>query len=367
MVQRSPVLFLENELRLKEDLMFLGALASECMGGIPTGGLVNIRSLRPFLMGRMPALSFTDFDVPNETRDENAWLRRKLQSLHAWCHASRKVYGVTEELKDLLLGMSFGELEWTDLLFPYESFVLALESPITVPYEDDPISGTSILVSRVRESEGAEPVLMVRFVTNEIHAYQPLSSYDKSRLRQKRRLSMILSAIDLLKSRVVGIRDLNLTISESHFADLKIADTNARFTTMMEGDDDYSSIYRLIAGFCFYLQTLPSGSSHQSAWTRVRNPGKPDPNAITNGAEICTVASSVKLTPRERQEFSGERNQTEREHSAHFRRGFFRRAPGTGHDPTAPKVVLVRPTLVRGDRLQPGELVGGTQVKVELP
>jgi hypothetical protein len=118
--------------------------------------------------------------------------------------------------------------------------------------------------------------------------------------------------------------------------------------------------FRLIAAFCLYLLSLPPGDPNRSEWTKPPKQGKPDPRAITNDALICNVTSTFTLSAEERTVFldPGPRRHGP-ELSTHFRRGHFRRRPGEGNDPAAPKMILVKPALVRGDRLREGELPAG--------
>jgi hypothetical protein len=125
--------------------------------------------------------------------------------------------------------------------------------------------------------------------------------------------------------------------------------------------------FHLVSAFIAYLSTLPPGSPYLSDWTAksksyLRNKrGARDPRSITDGARICTVSSSYVLSQAE-QAVIGRREQTGTyQVRPHFRRGHFRRRPGHGHDPAAPRVVWVRPTLVRADRLPPGGIPGGTE------
>lgn len=374
MPARNPILFLENELKMLEDLSFVLAHVARLglMKGddgdvvAPSGIWVNLAKLRPFVLGRRPELTFEDFETPVNADADNARQREDLRILHTWCHASRKAYVITDELKALLCGMSLGELEWTDLVFPHDAFALAFETPLDLPSADGPIRVCGLMFSWLQSNPDATPSLVIKLYSEEVLAYQPLGEYEKSKLRQPQgQLRRLADALKQLQQRLGESPRVRMQIDARCLYELRIQDTNT-LRSPNSDQSDYSELYRLIAGFCFYLQTLPPGSPHRSAWTGVKNPGKPDPNAITNGAEICMVSSSVTLTAEERKAFGGEGRLTDRELSAHFRRGHFRRAPGTGNDPTAPKVVLVRPTLVRKDRLQPGELVGGSEIMTKL-
>jgi hypothetical protein len=374
---RNPVLFLENDLRSIEDTAIVTrALTRKGIykqNGVLvklSGILLNYMKLRPFLQTRSadPEVAVVDFDSPILSEGENKLRRESLRMLQEWCHQSRKAFAITDELKDLLVGMSFGDLRWEDLVFPHPAFALSFETPLRVQREGDSFDSCGVLAAWVQDKQYVLPTLFLRFFSKQMQEYIPLNGYHRSKALDPRTSSgMLRSIFDQLWSRFDGLESATLSIGLQSFEGLRVADTQSKLSEEIGRGLDHTELYRLIAGFCFYLQTLPSGSPHRSQRTRVKNFGKPDPNAITNGAEICTVSSSVTLTQEERKAFGGEGRLTDRELSAHFRRGHFRRAVGTGNDPNAPKVVIVRPTMVRKDRIRPGELVGGSQVTVKPP
>jgi hypothetical protein len=375
MSNRTPILFLENYLKTVED----AALALTCAarhgrydGQGKRTALSNywnrIAQLRSAIRSSQheSSIDYGSFDHPISPEGENRLRRNSFRALSAWCHASRKAFVVTDELKDLLLGMSFGDLEWKDLIFPYRSFALAFESGFPVPDCDGVFEACGALIAWIKEPEYSIPTLYIRFFSKDTLQYQSFSRYERTKLLNPNvSRKRVTSMLDQLWDRLGDIRSATFSIGLQSFEDLKILDSQDRLAYEIGNELDFSGVYRLVAGFCFYLQTLPPGSSHRSLWAGPTNPRKSDPNAITNDAEIFTVSSSVTLTDAERGAFGGPGDLTDRELKAHFRRGHFRRAPRTAHDPSAPKVVLVRPTLVRKDRLQEGQLVGGSQITVK--
>lgn len=150
---------------------------------------------------------------------------------------------------------------------------------------------------------------------------------------------------------------------------MKIRDTTAHVienSTSLDGDDRKDASHfeiaaRIVAGLCLYLTTLPTRTSHRSEWRPADSLAKrPDPRAITTGAEVCLVSSVYELTAQEREVIERVGPRGYYELCCHFRRGTWRRKPGFGQDPTAPKVVHVRPTIVRKDRLPEGAVPGGS-------
>ncbi len=124
---------------------------------------------------------------------------------------------------------------------------------------------------------------------------------------------------------------------------------------------------RLAVGLSLYLKSLPRSSSHVSKWHPIRLPRTMSTQSITAEAEVCDVTSIYKFTADEQRTLDAIKKGN-RPHGfeirTHFREGHWRRAPGTGSDPTAPKTVHVRPTLVRRDLLSEGELPSGAVKKM---
>jgi len=163
--------------------------------------------------------------------------------------------------------------------------------------------------------------------------------------------------------------DEEVTVSAQRQYSHSSPDLQARMEEQM-AIYNWDSMIRVVVGMCLYLKTLPSGSPHQSEWRPVPRSGLPDPKAISNEAQVCTVSSCYKLTTQERVMLGLEGTKQEKalyELSCHFRAGHWRRPPGMGSDPTAPKTVHVRPCIVRKDRLQEGELPGGSGAIVAVP
>ena len=109
---------------------------------------------------------------------------------------------------------------------------------------------------------------------------------------------------------------------------------------------------------------LPVHSPHKSEWEPLSRKAQQDLSLVTREAEVCTISSCHKLTAKERAALGIDMKVGSvggHEVRAHFRRGHWRRLPGYGDQPDAPKLVWVRPTLVRRDRLPRGALPGGAE------
>jgi len=130
---------------------------------------------------------------------------------------------------------------------------------------------------------------------------------------------------------------------------------------------------RIVFGLCLYLSSLtPEERERHVRWSRgqVTEVQKGDPRkseTIGDETEVCMVTSAQKISDRHR-ELLRRIMQSEREISLpgpHFCQGHWRRPPGKGHDPNAPRTVWVRPYETGMDQLGENELPGGAIVKVE--
>jgi hypothetical protein len=279
-----------------------------------------------------------------------------------WSKHSRRVFQMDTDLQALLRHVTVHRtISSGEIMLPFDAFMLALPEPITAshPHQDVLKRFRSLLIVHVPVADsydGRERIAVMLF--SEVwRGYKPLNGHDRDVIRTSIRKRNWLKVMRALRTTAATA----LMASEMVFFTIAWEDFIALAAGRHEEEVDpvFAEIARLLVGFILYLSMLPPGSPHRSDWEKPANPGKPDPRSITDGAEICTVASIHRLTPEEQERFLSESVTTGREVSAHFRRGHFRKAPGTGHDPDAPRIVMVKPTIVRRDRLRPGEVVGG--------
>jgi hypothetical protein len=123
---------------------------------------------------------------------------------------------------------------------------------------------------------------------------------------------------------------------------------------------------RILAGLCLYIRTLPPISKYRTKWQKAEvEPLVMPVQAITDEAEVCVVSTEFTLSPEERTIFSSREVNEElagcMKKNPHFRRGFWKRPPGQGHNPDAEKSIWVRPTIVNRHLLREGELPLGAE------
>jgi hypothetical protein len=287
--------------------------------------------------------------------------------LAMWSGSSRRVFEVSSDLELLLKNTSTGDVKWLDIELPFASFVIKLNKGFLIT---NPVKTTlrSFLVSQFYFNE--ERYIRISCFNDEaVDEYKPLSPLKKSTILNASKKGKsgygdsFFSSLEDGRCILLG----SFPLSRNSFDKKKVKES---LTELINPDGDISlvigdELLPLVAGLCLYLKTLTPVQIEKyvirkDVVTKVSNP-----RCITNGADICTVQSMFSINDTERVIFRNMAdNAKSHEKSPHFRMGSWRRKPGNGDDPDAPKCVWVRPTIVRADRLPEGCLPLGAQTSV---
>lgn len=315
------------------------------------------------------------YGVPRNMPHNSGFVQTLGNHIAIWSAKSRRVYTISNQVLDLLEITNFGNMTWEDVSFPFDAFFLKLERPIV---SNRGFSNTSILVAKLQPSMGP-PRLAMRLIADSVLNYEPITKIKKDRIKkqiQRRKFESVYDFINhhhdhCINRYIQGSgwfiplegesiqSTINLQLEDRAFCG-KATDDDVRHT--------WVQIAKIVVGFCFYIQSLSSNSQEVSAWKKAnRAPRKALPSekkVVTDEARGCEVTSSYVLTRQERNFLDNERSKKtslSTEKNPHWRAGFWRRAPGMGNDLNAPKIIRVRPTLVRRDRLKEGELPCGSE------
>lgn len=360
---------LEVMVRGWEDAALYVGLINRLMDIPPFGAVQNWRSFRTHLLQANVGCFDKEkygFGYPQGVSAESTALTSLFgekfnihaECLFAWNKHGRRVFHLTEELCLLLanttLNIPISEVSWA-----LPSFAITWDG--AAPNEVD------TLVVSTASPQGRET--SVSLVGIRSSTKSKLGEYDRKLVDE----TIKKNDIKAIKKRVL---ELGLTDPETwdvsaeqvhHPGEVRGVQAVTQLVRGMK--ESLNAGYRefilknplnIAAGLMLYLETLPPNSPHKSSWSRIISPGKPDPRAISKEAEVCHVNSQHVLSAEERQLFRDVLSREGAPLSAHFRSGHWRRPPGKGNDPDAPKLVHVRPTLVRPDRLGEGELPGGS-------
>ena len=302
--------------------------------------------------------------------------------LATWCWKSRRIYSIDTELQALLAATSLKDVIWDDIRLPFDSFGIQLAQPICMT---DGTKYDFVLISRHMaqfqpSKEIKMAVLFILFSTKR-NEYMPLTQSQLNELqaliqqRKWRKADTLRYKLQLHILRCLEdfgvvvpedeIRCKEVTCLAAYLMEQHASELSERRASVAESTRAWDEMFRVVVGLALYLQTLPPGSPHVSPPSTPFRSGLPDRKVITNRWEVCNVTSVIPLTREERIFYGIEGNleqqrQAKHELSCHFREGHWRRPPGKGDDPTAPRTVHVRPCIVRRDRLpKDGGLPGG--------
>jgi len=385
-----PVSSLEYSLRAWEDLWYLvqvrervrAATHQPLLFGEKPRVVQNHRHFRDFLLNRYSGkreLTIDDFDAPTSKLHQSYWGHLHVV-LSGWCGHSRRVYQVQPELQKVLEHTSLQGMTWEDIHLPFKAFAIELSFPLFTP------GGAEC--DMILVNAGADDAYWT-FATlrKDLRGYERV---DRDHIEKQLKRGKNQRASQLVGSYLPVVEGL-----EGNFMTLGNQDKGEPILQSLERVtreewertgkrvshaalmEKQVQMLRIAFGLPLYLSSLPVQKNHLEATPRTPDDqvrlrsGLPDPNVISNHAEIFSVSNRFKLGRMERlymglegtkEEQDAVRNSVGREMSCHFHPGYWRRKPFCGNDPNAPRVVEVSPYIVRRDRLPEGSLPGGAQV-----
>lgn len=379
---------MEKCLRAWEDLWFLIEAINTALSamGKPRlssneGAVVNAPKFRKRLLkNRREKINLSDFIPPRDLSFPVEFFSKIPLFISSWCQHSRRLYHITKELQAVLNATSLEGVTWQDVSFPFPAYSISLQQPVTND-EDSRLYDFVMVNALPREGDDGQLIPSVELIglSQECERYEPMTEANRQNIRNRIKSGEWEHVVKICTHYLKNTDPKGLNIYFWGRPDLEVMSTaqwvlreeaivmppTIRQASKQEAIETFwESMVRIAVGMCLYLKTLSPQSPHQSEWRPVPRSGLPDPRAISNEAQVCTVSSCYKLTTEERVVLGLEGTKQERaayELSCHFRQGHWRRAPGYGHLPDAPKTVHVRPCIVRKDRLREGELPGGSQ------
>lgn len=306
------------------------------------------------------------------------------QALFQWCKHSRVVYSIDDDLRLLLHSSRFDSGLWREIPWPFQSFVVTLDKPVET---DDGVFVDTILFAVLNERGESKKYLSI-FLPVGLDDYKPGGERDKERL-----LLMLKRGNLKEVERIVARQDREMARTHAFIAysvmdsnpgddvmlgdeaEANVIDSDTLATGQVMTDDGNRARYylaRMTAALACYIASLPPAQVQQSKQSSVKiQPPiikRDDPRLVSTTANVFRLASEHKLTPDERGELE---QQIAKERTGmmipHPRRGHFRRPPGSGNDPNAPRTVWVHETIVNRKHLPDMSLPGGTHVKVKAP
>lgn len=289
--------------------------------------------------------------------------------LWKWCRFSRKVFHMTETLQWMLKCSAYEDLFYDDVQFPHEAFALSLEQPIRTE------AGHSFdCILFARELDG----VLIELLPSGLETRKIRSATETDRLARGvsagarkggKHLKSVADRLRQLKEEDASLRvpyhgivfhnpqRVSLGLSNGEMGELLAGSVSSEF------GDAFSEAFHLIIGVSLYLTqkgVLEGGNAHSERVQHSSSGEKPD--RVVDEAEVCHIGLKEKIA------YSPSSNSISTEEGKslrpHWRIGHWRRPPGQGKNPEAPRTVWVRPVLVRKEHLEESQLPLGVHVEL---
>jgi hypothetical protein len=297
--------------------------------------------------------------------------------LGVWMGNSRRIFSLSPDLQMLINATSLEGIHLGDLKLPFAAFAIELPLPIVGAGGD---RFDMILFGQFGEkTPGRSNGGMGLLISERCVTYTPFSLSFKREVeelaRRKRweRLDRKLTFMDKHLSEYNNMHrlmfwdeaDNDVPVLEHILgsSERKLAGRPKEVGLVFD-DVAYQQSIRTLAGMALYLRTLPPVSKNRTEWQRVDiEPLAMPVQVITDEAQVCMLSTEFTLSPEERTVLGSPTVNEElagcMQKNPHFRRGFWKRPHGQGHNPDAEKTIWVRPTIVNRHLLKEGELPQG--------
>jgi|AntRauTorckE6833_2_1112554.scaffolds.fasta_scaffold12871_2 hypothetical protein len=309
--------------------------------------------------------------------------------LFLWNVSSRRVFHLPHSLQAMLASAELPDIRWSDMLWPFDSFIISLEKPLVITHPADGVEQRldTVMVSRSKRLDGT-PVVLFRLLhvpgkPGKRYGYTRKEVIEFRKLKRKRPAAAVKSMTRKLHElnrhnknqqgsynavlRIGGHNDVIIVepealrishggVPDGHGGVYEAESTNSYY-------DGLSVTIRIVVGWMLYLETL---SQKSVTWSV---PKRTAPRVTVGGASaiiiepenICNIVGKGRINPSE------VTNEAEQRCSKgfvrpHWRRAHYKRPRGSAHN--APKSVRVPPVLVRADLVPLYGIVGGTTTVV---
>lgn len=314
--------------------------------------------------------------------------------LFRWNRASRRVFHLPHSLEAMLAAAEFPDMDWQDVLWPFDSFIVTVEKPIVVRH---PIGGIdqafdTIMVTKTDTSKGFQVHLRWIHTPSTPGKKLGLNVSEINRFRSLLKKGRINDAAKLWDKRYkeifrfcpfqIGSQNVVIdVVQDSDGGRGKITTEPHELYEKLGGMSDWrgqelgydessrsffeglSVTLRIVVGWMLYLESLTKDSAEwrPGAKSRTRLMVGGAPSIITEPDQICTIVGKGRIDPSEVTSELGQRC-SKGFVRPHWRRAHYRRPAGSSHD--APKSQRIPPVLVRSDLVPLYGIIGGTSTVV---
>ena len=289
----------------------------------------------------------------------------------SWNRGSRRTYYLTKEMELMLARTSLENINWSDIKFPFDNFIMSLETPII---DNEGRKYDSILISRYFLNGKNEEISFHIFCAD-FDRYKPLAGNAKSQLTkalkrgQLDKCGRILAKMNRGRDYQVGLEcffhpqlSQGSNVLES-FEDYPAeAENNPGFQELQSIKKELA---RLVFGFCLFFRTTAAMQYIKVEKSRLPSPKRKRNEKfalVTDEVDIFTISSAYALDIETKKVIKNVTNGIPiRTLIPHPRNSYWRRPPGKGNDPTYPKEVWVRDTKVNEHLKDPESLFHATR------
>lgn len=386
---------LEEGLRFWEEMTRLGGYVMKCRHGAGLrrkevdGPWKHWPEFRQFLLNYRKGDLFPRdrfYDALEASKVGMGSIALIPSALAAWTADSRRMFSIDGLLQRELALTSLGNFKFNEIVWPFDTFAVALTEPLRVapngPLYDSLLVTRAPLVSLGRDRGLQGEILQFHFFGSELTGYPSLTPAETERIDSRLRAKRWREAAELAhrtmeqKNRSDAAHycfEVGTAGFEDESIEQFIADMAVKASVCKEDDiwgtaqnqcEFAQTMLRTLFGFMLYLGSISSGSPELRRSTPRPGTETTKLGPIHHGADVCLVTSNVILTSEER-EILGDLRRSFSEISPHFRRGHWRRRPGTAIFPLAPKNVKVRFCRVKYGSLASGSQPGGLEQRLQ--
>lgn len=396
---KTQIVRLEEALRFWENSLFLTSAIGMQDETLSIAKLPELSQYLPLkthdFRGRLlgsrtreftPEMAFGTEDIYNAVKRSLGHGRTTLpQLLWSWSRRSRRSYTLAPDLQLQLAGTALSSIRTVDISWPFDTFGIALSEPVLIERSSTYQHAYDyLLVSRDERllEAGNRDVTVILLLCRHLTGMKYMPLEDRKRIAKEARRGKDVGRFwDRYNLDQLSLEScINVIFTSS--SNENFVDSLAQRMQSLDRVDDglkekgkafLTIVNRIVFGLCLYLSSLtPDERRNALRWSkgkpvRIQRADPHRPETITDEAEVCMVTSVDTISSRDR-ELLRQIMQSGREiflPGPHFCQGHWRRPPGKGDNPSAPRTVWVRPYQTGLNQLGENELPGGAIMKVK--
>lgn len=313
--------------------------------------------------------------------------------LFKWNRQSRRVYHLPGSLATMLETASLADVPWSDLVWPFDSFLLTFSAPFSVGPEE---LFDTVLVTLLPSDTPGKKMLCLRMIQRPrkdgvrigltktemqtFHQHMERGRFDQASKLTRGPYKTLCELYPTVQGTATFILDVDVTGDDTidlrpetlHAHEYRHKDELAGKSFDRLNDRELarlantSSFLHIVLGWVLYLETLSgvAGEWKPSAKKTSKFLSGGATGVLTDPESIFRVEYKTRLDPLCAAESKSTRN-NKGWRKPHWRKGYKKRPWGT--PPGTPKTIKVPPVLVRADLIPIHGLPAGSHMSVPPP